>query len=69
VSVLPTWLQVFAQYSPATYVLEDARRAADGAPTITLWQSIAPLIVMGAIMFPRLCFSDWQSGTQADGEF
>jgi len=53
VSVLPTWLQVFAQYSPATYVLEGTRAALlDGAPTLALWQYLAPLIVMGAVMVP-----------------
>lgn len=53
VSVLPNWLQVFAQYSPATYVLEGTRAALlNGAPTLALWQYIAPLIVMGVIMVP-----------------
>ena len=53
VSVLPTWLQVFARYSPATYVLEGTRAALlNAAATITLWQYIAPLIVMGAVMVP-----------------
>ncbi len=53
VSVLPNWLQVFAQYSPATYVLEGTRAALlDGAPTLALWQYLAPLIVMGIVMVP-----------------
>jgi ABC-2 type transport system permease protein len=53
VSVLPGWLQVFAQYSPATYVLEGTRAALlNGAPTLALWQYIAPLIGMGAVMVP-----------------
>jgi ABC-2 type transport system permease protein len=53
VSVLPNWLQVFAQYSPATYVLEGTRAALlNSAPTLALWQYIAPLIVMGVVMIP-----------------
>lgn len=35
ISVLPGWLQIFARYSPATYVLEGARAALlDGTPTL-----------------------------------
>ncbi len=53
VSVLPAWLQVFARYSPATYVLEGTRAALlDGAATLALWQYILPLIGMGAIAVP-----------------
>ena len=53
VSVLPGWLQIFARYSPATYVLEGTRAALlDGAPTITLWGYIVPLIVMGIVLVP-----------------
>ncbi len=53
ISVLPPALRFFATYSPATYVLEGTRAALlDGAPIPTLWQSIAPLLVMGAIAIP-----------------
>ena len=53
VSVLPAWLRFFAQYSPATYVLEGTRAALlDGAPTGALWEYVLPLIVMGIIMIP-----------------
>ncbi len=53
VSVLPPALRFFAAYSPATYVLEGARAALlDGAPTIALWQFLAPLIVMGVLAIP-----------------
>ena len=53
VSVLPGWLQIFARYSPATYVLEGTRAALlDGAPTITLGGYILPLIVMGILLVP-----------------
>ncbi len=53
VSVLPAWLRFFAQYSPATYVLEGTRAALlDGAATVALWEYVWPLIVMGIIMVP-----------------
>jgi len=53
VSVLPAWLQLFAQYSPATYVLEGTRAALlNGAPTTALWEYVWPLIIMGFISIP-----------------
>lgn len=53
ISVLPPALRFFATYSPATYVLEGTRAALlDGAPIPALWQSIAPLIVIGVIAIP-----------------
>lgn len=53
VSVLPPALRFFATYSPATYVLEGTRAALlDGAPTMTLGQYIAPLLLMGVILVP-----------------
>jgi ABC-2 type transport system permease protein len=53
VSVLPKWLQVFAEYSPATYVLAGTRAALlNGAATIELWEYLLPLIIMGFIMIP-----------------
>ena len=53
VSVLPAWLRFFAQYSPATYVLEGTRAALlDGAPSAALWDYVWPLIVMGAVLVP-----------------
>jgi len=53
VTVLPNWLQMFAQYSPATYVLEGTRAALlAGTPTNALWQYVLPLIVMGIVMVP-----------------
>jgi ABC-2 type transport system permease protein len=53
VSVLPEWLRFFAQYSPATYVLEGARAALlDGAPVSALWPFVWPLLVMGVIAVP-----------------
>lgn len=53
VSVLPAWLRFFAQYSPATYVLEGTRAALlNGTATLALWDYVWPLIVMGIIMVP-----------------
>ncbi len=53
VSVLPAWLRLFAQYSPATYVLQGTRAALlDGAATGALWDYVWPLIVMGIVMVP-----------------
>jgi ABC-2 type transport system permease protein len=53
VSVLPAWLRFFAQYSPATYVLEGTRAALlNGTPTVALWEFVLPLIVMGIISIP-----------------
>jgi ABC-2 type transport system permease protein len=53
VSVLPPWLQVFAAFSPATYVIDGSREALlNGAPTLGLWQYIWPLLIMGAVSIP-----------------
>ncbi len=53
VSVLPGWLQIFAQYSPATYVLEGTRAALlNGAPTTMLGEYLLPLIIMGILLVP-----------------
>ena len=53
VSVLPTWLRFFAQYSPATYVLQGTRAALlDGAATAALWDYVWPLILMGIVLVP-----------------
>ncbi|MEK7324335.1 MAG: ABC transporter permease [Chloroflexota bacterium] len=53
VEVLPGWLQVFSRFSPATYVIDGARATLlDGAPTLSLWPYIWPLLIMGAIAIP-----------------
>lgn len=53
VSVLPGWLQVFSYLSPATYVLDGSRAALlEGAPTLSLWSYIWPLLVMGLLAIP-----------------
>jgi ABC-2 type transport system permease protein len=53
VNVLPGWMQVLAKVSPVTYALRGVRAALlDGAGVGTLWSSIWPLLVMGAICIP-----------------
>lgn len=53
ISVLPGILKSLAVFSPATYVLDGVRRALlDGAPTLQLWGSIWPVLVMGVVLVP-----------------
>ena len=53
VTVLPQWLQFFARFSPATYVIDGARETLlNGAPTLSLWPYVWPLLVMGTIAIP-----------------
>ena len=53
VTVLPAWMQVISQLSPATYVLDGVRAAIlDGAPLSALVGDIVPLIVMGVVFIP-----------------
>lgn len=53
VTVLPAWLQPIAQLSPATYVLEGMRDALlKGAPILTLWPYLWPLLLMGIVAIP-----------------
>jgi ABC-2 type transport system permease protein len=53
VSVLPGWLQVFSYLSPATYVLDGSREALlNGAPTLSLWRFVWPLLLMGVASVP-----------------
>lgn len=53
VSVLPSWLQFFSRFSPATYVIDGAREALlNGAPTHSLWPYVWPLLVMGVLFIP-----------------
>jgi ABC-2 type transport system permease protein len=53
VSVLPAALRAMAKFSPATYVLDGARRALlEGVPTSQLWPFIWPVILMGIVLIP-----------------
>ncbi len=53
VDVLPNWLRVLAQFSPATYVIEGSRQALlEGAPTAALWPYLWPVLVMGVLAVP-----------------
>ena len=53
IDVLPRFLQQLAVLSPATYVLDGARLALlDGVSTLSLWQYIWPVILMGLIAIP-----------------
>lgn len=53
VEVLPVALQKLAVVSPATYVLDGARRAMlEGAPVSELWPYIWPAVIMGLVAVP-----------------
>jgi ABC-2 type transport system permease protein len=53
VDVLPGWMQALATVSPVTYALEGARAALlDGEGITSLWSSIWPLLIIGAICVP-----------------
>jgi ABC-2 type transport system permease protein len=53
VNVLPGYLKDAAVFSPATYVLEGARKALlEGTPTLQLWPYIWPALLMGAVLIP-----------------
>lgn len=53
VEVLPSWLQVFAQISPATYILDGIRSAViDGEGITEVWRELAALAAFGVILIP-----------------
>ena len=53
IEVLPSALQKMSVFSPATYVLDGARRAfLEGVPTGQLWPYIWPTIIAGFITIP-----------------
>jgi ABC-2 type transport system permease protein len=53
VDVLPVALQKLAVFSPATYVLDGARKALlEGTSLAQLWPFIWPTLIMGVILIP-----------------
>ena len=53
VDVLPSFLQKLSKFSPATYVLDGARKALlEGTPTADLWPYIWPVFLMGLVAIP-----------------
>ena len=53
VDVLPVLLQKLAVFSPATYVLDGARKALlEGVSLAQLWPFIWPTLIMGVILIP-----------------
>ena len=57
VKVLPEWMQVIAQFSPVTYALEGSRAALlEGVGLPQLWDSLWPLLIMGAVFVPMGLF-------------
>jgi ABC-2 type transport system permease protein len=53
IDILPGWMQLLSQLSPATYVLDGVRRALiDGAGLDALLHDVWPLIVAGAVLIP-----------------
>ena len=60
IEILPPWMQVLSQLSPATYVLEGVRAGLiDGTPVDELVGLVWPLLVMGAVLIP---FGLWAFG-------
>ncbi len=53
VDVLPGWMQVISNFSPATYVLEGVRAGLiEGAGVGSLLGDVWPLVVMGIVFIP-----------------
>lgn len=53
INILPTWMQMVAKLSPATYALKGMREAIlKGTPFTQLWGYIYPLIIMSFVLFP-----------------
>jgi ABC-2 type transport system permease protein len=53
VDVLPDWMQVVAQFSPGTYVLDGIREGLiKGTPVTALWHDVWPLVLMGVVLIP-----------------
>jgi ABC-2 type transport system permease protein len=52
-NVTPEWMQVIAQFSPGTYVLEGIRGGLiDGKSVTQLLDNVWPLVLMGVILIP-----------------
>jgi ABC-2 type transport system permease protein len=53
VGVMPDWMQVVAQFSPGTYVLEGVRQGLIyGRPVTDLLENVWPLVIMGVVLIP-----------------
>lgn len=53
VDILPGWMQVLSNFSPATYVLDGVRAGLiDGTPVGELLHDVWPLLVMGVAFIP-----------------
>jgi ABC-2 type transport system permease protein len=53
VSVLPGWMQILSNFSPATYVLDGVRAGLiDGVGATSLFGDIWPLLLMGIVFIP-----------------
>ena len=53
VDVLPTWLRVFSNISPATYVLDGIRGGIiDGKSVADVWRELLALVAFGALLLP-----------------
>jgi ABC-2 type transport system permease protein len=53
VDILPEWMQILSNFSPATYVLDAVRAGLiDGVGVGALLDNVWPLVLMGAIFIP-----------------
>ena len=53
VTILPSWMQVVAAFSPATYILDGVRQALiDGAPISSMGGHLLALAVMAVVFIP-----------------
>jgi ABC-2 type transport system permease protein len=53
VDILPGWMQVLSNFSPATYVLHGVRAGLiDGAGITSLLGDVWPLLLMGIVFIP-----------------
>jgi ABC-2 type transport system permease protein len=53
ITVLPTWMQTLAMFSPVTYLLQGLRASIlQGKGLVELWPDIWPLFVSGVVLVP-----------------